>query len=279
MPLRKSPVRTAALLAASRTNGCKSHGPKTLRGKARASLNALKTGRYVVQLRRKLVDAGDREGEALYARIEARVAEAFCSGRRPESASPDEEHQLRRLTSLVWCFYARRLPRPPSPKTNLECALDSRGEDTGILPRTRIQFHDPYRRIGLAFWIQRRRVPSWKGFWRRHGREFERIAMGLEGAWRPAPEAAWEWEQALRSRIFRLRRPNIWQRLQYGLYRDGTYSPELEVRGRRELKRMCLAGIPVSSWPPLLGSLPRKDEGESSGIDWALIPFGFEKLA
>jgi len=69
MPLRKSPVRTAALLAASRTNGCKSHGPKTLRGKARASLNALKTGRYVVQLRRKLVDAGDREGEALYARL------------------------------------------------------------------------------------------------------------------------------------------------------------------------------------------------------------------
>ena len=42
---------------------------------------------------------------------------------------------------------------------------------------------------------------------------------------------------------------------------------------------MCLAGIPVSSWPPLLGSLPGKDEGESSGIDWALIPFGFEKLA
>ena len=83
----------------------------------------------------------------------------------------------------------------------------------------------------------------------------------------------------MRSRIFRLRRPNIWQRLQYGLYRDGTYSPELEVRGRRELKRMCLAGIPVSSWPPLLGSLPGKDEGESSGIDWALIPFGFEKLA
>ena len=126
MPLRKSAIRTPALVAASRANGCKSHGPKTIRGKARASLNALKTGRYAVQLRRKLLEAEDREGEALYARIEARVAEAFCSGRRPESASPDEEHQLRRLTSLVWCFYARRLPRPPSPIIMIDPANEKR---------------------------------------------------------------------------------------------------------------------------------------------------------
>ena len=82
---------------------------------------------------------------------------------------------------------------------------------------------------------------------------------------------AWEWEAGLRSRIFRLRRPNIWARLHYGLDKDGVYSPKIEARGRRELKKLCLAGIPVSSCPPLLG--------ESPAIDWALIPYGFEEMA
>ena len=73
MPLRKSPLSTPALVAAWRANARKSHGPKTIRGKARSSLNALKHGRYAIHLRQKLVEAGDRQGEALYARIEARV--------------------------------------------------------------------------------------------------------------------------------------------------------------------------------------------------------------
>ena len=42
MPLRKSPVRTPALLAANRANSLKSCGPRTPRGKARVPLNALK---------------------------------------------------------------------------------------------------------------------------------------------------------------------------------------------------------------------------------------------
>jgi hypothetical protein len=343
MPLRKSPLRTPALVAARRVNARKSHGPKTLRGKARSSLNALKHGRYAVDLRRKLLEAGDRQGEALYARIEARVAEAFCSGRSgwisasarmtvararapvPGSVTPAEagvqgqskqstenERQLRRLTSLVWCFSARRrLRKLPSPKTILECAMESLGCPTRELPRTRIQVHDGHRRIGLVFWVQRRRIPGWKGFWKRFGKQFEKMAAGfeptrlehtgvqgpgqvglgqvgpdqaglkpaaLEGALAPVPTAAWEWETGLRSRIFRLRRPNIWARLHYGLDRDGIYSPTLEARGRRELKKLCLAGIPVSSWPPLLGSSLGNGESESPGIDWALIPFGFGKL-
>jgi hypothetical protein len=338
MPLRKSPLRTPALLAASRANARKSRGPKTLRGKARASLNALKHGRYAVDLRRKLLEAGDRQGEALYARIEARVAEAFCSGRSgwisasaimtvaratapvPGSVTPaeagvqgqskqstEDERQLRRLTSLVWCFSARRrLRKLPSPKTILECAMESLGCSTRELPRTRIQVHDGHRRIGLVFWVQRRRIPGWKGFWKRFRKEFERMAAGLEptglehtdvtglgqtalgqvgleqagldGALTPVPVAARERETGLRSRIFRLRRPNIWARLHYGLDRDGIYSPTLEARGRRELKKLCLAGIPVSTWPPLLGSALGNGESESPGIDWALIPFGFGKM-
>ena len=79
---------------------------------------------------------------------------------------------------------------------------------------------------------------------------------------------AWEWETGLRSRIFRLRRPNIWARLHYGLDKDGVYSPKIEARGRRQFKKLCLAGIPVSSWPSVM----------DAAIDCALIPCGFEEL-
>lgn len=72
--------------------------------------------------------------------------------------------------------------------------------------------------------VQRRRIPAWETFWKRYGKQLERIAAGLEQAW--APGAAWEWEHGLLSRIFRLRRPNIWQRLQYSLDRHGGYQSE-----------------------------------------------------
>jgi hypothetical protein len=44
MPLRKSPERTPAFLAAHRTNVRRSTGPRTAEGKARGRLNALKHG-------------------------------------------------------------------------------------------------------------------------------------------------------------------------------------------------------------------------------------------
>ena len=136
MPLRKSRLPTLAAVAARRTNALKSTGPKTFRGKARASLNALNHGEYAVHLRRKLVEAGDRQGEALYARIEARAREAFCSStfswvpacagttQIGQSATPaqsgvhgeavvrpEDERQVRRLTGFPWCFAARRQPK------------------------------------------------------------------------------------------------------------------------------------------------------------------------
>ncbi|HWU40598.1 MAG TPA: hypothetical protein VN203_23375 [Candidatus Acidoferrum sp.] len=45
MSLRKSPVRTPALLAANRANAQKSTGPRTPQGKSRVVLNALRHGR------------------------------------------------------------------------------------------------------------------------------------------------------------------------------------------------------------------------------------------
>lgn len=46
--LRKSPVRTPALLAANRRNALKSAGPRTVSGKAPVALNGLKHGRYAL---------------------------------------------------------------------------------------------------------------------------------------------------------------------------------------------------------------------------------------
>jgi hypothetical protein len=46
MSLRKSPERTPAFHAAHRRNAQKCTGPKTPKGKARSSLNALMHGRF-----------------------------------------------------------------------------------------------------------------------------------------------------------------------------------------------------------------------------------------
>ena len=338
MPLRHSPLLTLAALAARRNNARKSTGPKTLRGKARASLNALKHGRYAVCLRRKLVEAGDRQGEALYARIEARVREAFCSSGSPRPTPEAGQPQVRRLTGLLWCFAARRQAKGlPGPKTNLEYALESEGLDARDLSQAPILVQDGRRRIGLVLWRQRRRMRaggpgdcSFNEFWKRFGNGFRRMAADLDRAARgqagsgqaagspgaqgtgprqtarqwagtgPAPwwacpqgrlegRGEWmgemgfrgsifehlaglaglgEWETGWRSRIFRLRQPNIWAQLHYGLDRNGVHSPEIEAKGRRELKKLCLAGIPVSRCPSIFD--------ESLVPDPSLIPYGFE---
>ncbi len=77
MPLRKSPSRTPAFLAANRRNALKSTGPRTPRGKARVSLNALKSGRYAVRLPERLLALGERRSEAQYRWFRSQIAQAF----------------------------------------------------------------------------------------------------------------------------------------------------------------------------------------------------------
>ena len=340
MPIRKSPLPTAAALAARRNNALKSTGPKTMRGKARSSLNALKHGRYAIHLRRKLNEAGDRRGEALYARIEARMEEAFCSSGTPAPRTERYERQRRGLAGLVWCFAARnQAKRRPGPKTNLECLLESVSCDARDLSPRPVLIEDGRQRIGVIFWRQRRRMRprgagdcSFYDFWKRFRKAFpsalcqtasgeagfgrvdcsevESTDPGSVGAQPAGPHWAgsdwaeewppgWpdfdatdmgpagfngsifgnlaslaglgEWETGVRSRIFRLRRPNIWAQLRFGLDRDGVYSREVEAKGRRELKKLCLAGIPVSRCPSVLD--------ESLVPDPSLIPYGFEREA
>jgi len=61
MSLRKSHERTAAFLAAHRRNAQRCTGPKTPKGKARSSLNALKHGQYAHNLLTRMRAAGVRE--------------------------------------------------------------------------------------------------------------------------------------------------------------------------------------------------------------------------
>ena len=333
MPLRHSPRSRSRPWPRDATTPVSQPARRPSEVKPRASLNALKHGpRYAAQLRRQLVEAGDRQGEALYARIEAQVREAFCSSGSPRPTLEAEQRQVRRLTGLFWCFAARRQAKGlPCPKTNLECALESEGLDARDLSQGPILVQDGRRRIGLVFWRQRRRMRpggpgdgSFNEFWKRFGNGFRRLtvaldrsgfgAAGAEGAgpgrigpqWTGAgPSGPWwacsqgkregtgegtgemgfrgsifehltslaglgEWEAGWRSRIFHLRQPNIWARLHYGVDRDGVYSPQIEARGRRELKKLCLAGIAVSSWPSVMD--------ERLVPDPTLIPYGFETV-
>jgi len=66
MGLRKSPELTRAFIAANRRNARKSTGPKTARGKARTSLNALKGGQYARNLLLRMRAAGIREVAELF---------------------------------------------------------------------------------------------------------------------------------------------------------------------------------------------------------------------
>jgi hypothetical protein len=66
LSLRKSPVKTPALLAANRLNAQKCTGPKTSAGKARAALNALKHGQRATNLPAKIQAAGYHQLERVF---------------------------------------------------------------------------------------------------------------------------------------------------------------------------------------------------------------------
>ena len=95
--LRKSPTRTEAFLAANRRNAQKGTGPRTPRGKARVSLNALKHGRYAQRLPERLMAAGYRSAAATYSEIRSQITAAF-----KVEADPVEVKQVEGVTAMVW---------------------------------------------------------------------------------------------------------------------------------------------------------------------------------
>jgi len=149
MSLRKSPTRTLALLAANRANAQKSTGPRTPQGKARVALNGLKHGHYSAGLQERLVRAGDREGESQYRWFGSEITQAF---RFPSGMTrPEDRRQAERLATAAWCAArnAARLDTKP------ECAVLSMSDR--VQHQLLLQIHDRLNRVGLVFWVQRRK--------------------------------------------------------------------------------------------------------------------------
>ncbi|HME00360.1 MAG TPA: hypothetical protein VKM93_23895 [Terriglobia bacterium] len=207
--LRKSPTRTEAFLAANRRNAQKCTGPRTPEGKARVSLNALKHGRYAHRLPEKLEAAGYRSAAALYFQIRREVVTTF------DAEDPVDLKRAERVAALVWTMAWRAGTLGCKRQSNLFCSPSmplSRHESP-----MHFRIKDHRRRIGLVYWVQRRR------YW-----TVDRLC-GASGSDEPVPiPAVGEViEEKLRKLAFRLGRPRFVERLKYRLDRDGVYDPDL----------------------------------------------------
>jgi hypothetical protein len=86
---------------------------------------------------------------------------------------------------------------------------------------------DPYRRIGMVFWVQHRRYSN--------PRRLGRVLAGFDPV--AAVEELRTLEGGLRCLVFRMRKPKNWdERFRYGLDREGNFRPELYLRYRRVLR-------------------------------------------
>ncbi len=203
--LRKSPIRTEAFLAANRGNAQKCTGPRTPEGKARVSLNGLKHGRYAQRLPEKLEAAGLRSSAALYAQIRSEIVATF------KTQDPVELKQIERVTVLVWCMAWQAGVLGPKPQST----LFSSGSRSLSRSRLLIRMKNHWLRIGLTYWVQRKRYWTMKRL----------VKDMVSGQRSPVPTVGQALESKLRKRAFRLGRPGLFERMQYRLDRDGFLEP------------------------------------------------------
>ncbi len=174
MALRKSLVRTPAMLAANCANAQRSPGPATAAGKARVALNALRHGGRTdpAGAGKSFCERGDREGEALYRWFRAEITAAFGTGRL------QEERRAHQIAAAAWCRarYLVRLRAKP------ECPLVSWALCSRLHVLSRIQIVGR-RRVGLTFWVQRPRY--WTRQWQ------VRVMLGEERFAIPPRGAGW----------------------------------------------------------------------------------------
>ncbi len=193
MRLRKPPTRTPATLAANRANALKSTGPRTARGKARVALNRLKRGRYAARLAEKLVQAGEQGSDAQYRWFHSEIAATFGVGEL------SDRRQAEHLAVRAWCVARRAARLGSKPEYSLESM--ERCPRLPALSPSPIRIEDRWRRIGLVFWVQRRR------YWTLERQV--RVMLGAEPFAPPPP--GHQLEQRWRRRRFRPGRPGLWE--------------------------------------------------------------------
>lgn len=152
MPFRPATATPPGLVARNRRNALKSTGPRTPEGKRRASLNALKHGRYARGLGERLEQCRCREDAAVFGYIVRRILACF------EPQTERECRQATRLAAQAWC--ALRLVKLETGGTKPEGALKSTACPP-LLPsrnrtRRRLRIHDRRRGRALIFWTQLR---------------------------------------------------------------------------------------------------------------------------
>jgi len=248
--LRKPPLRTPALLAANRSNALKSTGPRTVQGRARVALNALKHGRRARHLGRNLMRANDWERARLYRDIR------FTILRFMGPCDLFEYRDCERMAAEVWCQLCRlQLDRRTKPESPLDSASNRvrlggisdrlcMGLAAGLAaprrPWGRVNIRSWRHGLGVTFWVQRRR------FWTEN-RVLKTLLADddMPDDWLPDRPVGTELEDALRSKIYPLGRPTLEERLRFGLGPDGTHYPGLEMLCRPLIRALRLAG----RWP------------------------------
>jgi hypothetical protein len=190
MSLRRRPTLTPALLAANRANARKSTGPRTVEGKNRIVLNALKKGRHARNFGENLQRAKSRRDAELFQWILEQVRTAFRL-----RGWQEDQRMAERLAQRVWCALEReeqrcyafsrqlgkgrvRFPRrtatlwalPWTPRrsggrgTNPEYAVKSTDRFLTSLARIQVVITDQRKVPLLKLWVRRspiRPLPPW----------------------------------------------------------------------------------------------------------------------
>lgn len=187
----------------------KSTGPRTVAGKARASLNALKHGRFAHGLVDKLTASRQSGEAAVYNSIWRQFETTF---------GIEDGNDLKQAEQFSNSAYA--LARQARLfRTKPECALFSARLGPRSQPLFRFCVTDRVRRLGLAFWVQR------KGFWNMDRLTEAMFRPNSKGAEPPLGQSL---ESRLRHRAYRMYRPGAWERVAYGLDLLGRPHPTLK---------------------------------------------------